>query len=361
MNVLLVEPYYGRKYPPLGLMKIATWHKRRGDTVQYVRANSFIDVDFKPHIIYVTSLFTWDLPVVVSTVNTFKHRFPNAKIKIGGVGASAMPEYVKEKTGIVPHIGVLKNIDDVPPDYTISEETKKLDSSLVFTSRGCPHKCDYCIVKTLEPKQYIIKGWAKSIDSSKKKTVLFDNNILYSPDEHVKKVFRVLGESGKPFDINSGFDVFLFKKHHAKGIAELPIKPIRFAFDKKSQEKALLRSVAQCVDAGIDPDKIRVFVLYNFNDTPEDARYRADKVISLGCKPFAMRYRPLDDWKKDYIAPQWKPQDVVNFAYYYNMPVVWNTMSYDKFVNERKENVFEKMRHQLNNKLPKEQQILDVK
>lgn len=358
MNVLLIEPYYSRKYPPLGLMKISTWHKKRGDIVKYIRANSFIDVDFKPHLIYITSLFTWDLPIVVSTVNAFKHRFPDAKIKIGGVGVSAMPEYIKEKTGITPHIGVLKEIDEMPPDYMLSTETKKMNASMVFTSRGCPHKCNYCIVKTLEPNQYIIKHWEKAIDLNKEEIVIFDNNLLNAPADHVKKVFNKLGGLNKQFDINSGFDVFLFKKHHAKMISQLPIKPIRFAFDKKQQEKALMRSITYCIDAGINPEGIRVFVLYNYTDTPEEARYRADKIISLGCKPFVMRYRPLDDWRKKYIAPQWKTEDVVNFAYYYNMPVVWNIMSYDEFMQERKDNIFEQIRQLKNDKLPREQTLL---
>lgn len=362
MKVLLVEPNYPRKYPPLGLMKISTWHKRRGDIVKYIRAKSYIDVDFNPKLIYITSLFTWDLPVVVSTINSFKHRFPKAEIKVGGVGATAMPEYIRKNTGIIPHCGVIEKIDNVPPDYTISNETKNTRESMAFTSRGCPHNCKYCIVGTLEPKQYIIKNWQKSIDIDKPNIVLFDNNLLYSPKDHVENVFKTLEKLGKQVDINSGFDVFLFKKHHAESIASLPIKPIRFAFDKKSQEKALIRSVKYCADAGIKPDKMRVFVLYNYYDDLEDARHRADKVIELGCKPFVMRYKPLDWLKKEmYVSEKWNREDIVNFTYYYNMPTVWNTMTYDEFISERKDNMFEKIRKELKkNNTPKEQQLLNV-
>ena len=36
-RVLLVEPDYKNKYPPLGLMKLATYHRNRGDNVRFFK------------------------------------------------------------------------------------------------------------------------------------------------------------------------------------------------------------------------------------------------------------------------------------------------------------------------------------
>ena len=61
LKVLLVEPQKSRRYhtpyPPLGLLKLATFHRQRGDSVKLV--NGVSDNGFEADIIYITSLFTY--------------------------------------------------------------------------------------------------------------------------------------------------------------------------------------------------------------------------------------------------------------------------------------------------------------
>jgi hypothetical protein len=38
-NILLIEPNYKNKYPPIGLMKIASYHKQLGDNVKFFKGD----------------------------------------------------------------------------------------------------------------------------------------------------------------------------------------------------------------------------------------------------------------------------------------------------------------------------------
>lgn len=38
-NILLVEPNYKNKFPPVALMKFSTYHKRRGDNVVFFKGD----------------------------------------------------------------------------------------------------------------------------------------------------------------------------------------------------------------------------------------------------------------------------------------------------------------------------------
>ena len=58
-RILLVEPAYQNKYPPIGLMKIATYHKLKGDTVCFVKGCCNEIRRQKWDQIYITTLFSF--------------------------------------------------------------------------------------------------------------------------------------------------------------------------------------------------------------------------------------------------------------------------------------------------------------
>ena len=207
MRVLLVEPNYKNKYPPMGLMKISTYHKMLGDEVRFVKG---VDPNVDAAVwdrIYITTLFTFDFAISVETILHYMRLVDDvSSLYVGGIMASLMPENIVEATGIDrSHIltGLFTdtsvvgdnndiNVDQLPLDYDILEDVNYKypagDNYFAYTTRGCPNHCTFCAVPILEPDFHVtnnIVEQIKVIDQKygpKQHLLLLDNNVLNTPN-----------------------------------------------------------------------------------------------------------------------------------------------------------------------------------
>jgi hypothetical protein len=215
-KILLVEPNYKNKYPPIGLMKISTYYKNKGDFVEFHKGllpQAEVSTFDK---VFITTLFTFDFSMCIQTIRYYIAIVGIENVFVGGIAATIMPgNFLKE----IPGLKVLtrqllcsnvlgytdnKNIDILELDYDIlwdiSYDYPMADSYFIYTSRGCPRKCGFCAVKTLEPSFYDcnnIEEQIKNVDirfGTKKQLLVMDNNILYSEnlDSAVEEI-SVLG------------------------------------------------------------------------------------------------------------------------------------------------------------------------
>jgi len=86
-RILLVEPSYRTKYPPLGLMKISTYHKLKGDDVVFVKGcDRNVQYEYWDRV-YIATLFTWTWEETVRTINFYRATLFNfgGKCFIGGI------------------------------------------------------------------------------------------------------------------------------------------------------------------------------------------------------------------------------------------------------------------------------------
>ena len=207
MRILLVEPNYKNKYPPMGLMKISTYHKMLGDEVRFVKGfDQEVDEEVWDRI-YITTLFTFDFDIDVETINHYKLLVNNINdLYVGGIMASLMPDKIVEATGIDrSHIltGLFTdtsvvgddnniNVDELPLDYDILEQVDYKypagDNYFAYTTRGCPNHCSFCAVPILEPHFHVtnnIIDQIRIIDEKygpKQHLLLLDNNVLNASD-----------------------------------------------------------------------------------------------------------------------------------------------------------------------------------
>ena len=367
-DILLLEPAYKNKYPPIGLMKIAYFHRYiYKDYVRFAKGKLPPGFEKKKwDRVYVTTLFTfeWDLTkeALEYALQVIK---PGHNVYTGGILATLRPEWIANEfptvinnTGLLNRKGTLglageECIDTLPLDYGILEDIKDEyeypanDAYFTYMTRGCGMNCTFCAVKTLEPtyNPYVtITESIKRIDREfgpKRDLLLMDNNVLRSPNfDQIIDEIKALGfqkgatfvnpKSGKRVerhvDFNQGLDAFLMTEHKAKRLGELAIKPARIAFDHIEDEEAYIKAITLCAYAGID--YMSNYLLYNGEDftgkghsyhadTPEDLYYRMHLTMELGENltkelgrrisifSFPMRYIPLNNDHRGFIGVNW--------------------------------------------------------
>ena len=366
-NILLIEPDYNNKYPPLGLMKISYFHKHiLHDYVRFTKgklpeAMSGMHWDH----VYVTSLFTFEWAKTIEAIEYAKTLVDDiSHVTVGGIAATMMPEQFYEATGIMPVRGLLNEpgklglpgdecIDQITPDYSILDDIDykypSHDAYFLSATKGCGNKCGFCAVQTLEPK-YIpymdIKGKIAAIDREfgpKKDLLLMDNNVLRSAqfDKIIDDIIEVGFGKGATYinpktkkcarryvDFNQGLDAMFLNERKAARLGEIALRPARIAFDHIEDLPTYERALRLCAQNGIT--ELSNYVLYNSEDfggkgqkyaadTPADLYNRMRITLDLrddinqnlpaeqhvSAFSFPMRYIPLSAHERGYIGSKW--------------------------------------------------------
>lgn len=367
-DILLLEPGYSNKYPPIGLMKISYFHKYiHHDYVRFAKGKLPDALSGKKwDRVYVTTLFTFEWPKTKEAIEYALSVVKDpSQVYTGGILATLMPELIektfpmiKNNTGLLDKKGTLgleheECIDRLTLDYGILDDIADEyvypahDAYFTYMTRGCGMKCAFCAVQTLEPEYYpyiSITETIRRVDKQfgpKKDLLLMDNNVLRSPrfDEIIDEI-KALGfakgatyinpKTGKKVqrfvDFNQGLDAFLLTPHKAERLGELAIRPARIAFDHIEDAEAYKTAIRRCAQSGIT--HMSNYLLYNgvdftgkghsyHADTPEDLYERMhismdlqeELIESTGNKvaifSFPMRYIPLEDLKRGFVGTHW--------------------------------------------------------
>jgi len=343
-NILLIEPGYKNKYPPLGLMKIAAYHRIKGDNVIFYKG---LSSELKAKTwdrVYVATLFTFYWKQTVQTIKYYKRSVVSDDgFFVGGVMATLMKDDLEKEAdvriipGLLDKPGMLGEdkhiVDNMIPDYSILKQIDYIyptsDAYIGYATRGCVNRCKFCAVHKIEPnfQGYLplkkqIEG-IKKIYGEKKDLLLLDNNVLASNrfEEIISDIIDLGFEKGSKFgnklryvDFNQGVDVRLLNKKRMELLSKIAIKPLRIAYDHVSLTKQYKEKVRLAADFGIK--HLSNFILYNYTDSPLDL-YRRLKVNiqlnkELGTKiySFPMKYIPLNAKDRTYIGPKWSKKSI---------------------------------------------------
>lgn len=367
-NILLIEPGYKNKYPPLGLMKIAAYHGPFGkrDNITFVKGEENRAVLNKNwDRIYVTTLFSFEWREISKSIDFAVQAAQGntSKIFVGGIAASLMQsQFLAEKRwmGIRFIKGLLSEapavslqlddfagelyssdtdstpIEDLVPDYGILEQIDYRypvhDAYFTYASRGCVRKCHFCGVPKLEgaqrdaqPISQVVRGVEERY-GPKKDLLLMDNNVVASVNyKNIIAEIRDLGfergaklqrpgmrlQVARRVDFNQGVDARILckDKMYLQEMATIAIKPLRIAFDHIGARKPYETAIRFAYEVGLHD--LSNYMLYNFHDSPEDLYERMRMNINLNEElgirifSFPMRYQPTDMKDRSHIGDKW--------------------------------------------------------
>lgn len=171
-------------------------------------------------------------------------------------------------------IGLFREAEDLKPDYSIVREW---GSNILFSSRGCIRRCGFCAVPKLEGDISARKTIMDLIDRRLNKIVLWDNNILATPNW--LDIFSELEELGYEVDFNQGFDARLITQEVADRLSRLKIRVVRLPFDNSRDRQAVNRAISLSSEADVRKRKIVVYTLFNYADTPNDFLTRLKQLL----------------------------------------------------------------------------------
>jgi hypothetical protein len=262
-----------------------------------------------------------------------------AHIVVGGIGATLLPDYIRSRAPCKVIEGPLdvrgKLCPGSPPlaqyipDYGIIDASPwKYQPANAYFCRvtlGCVRSCRFCAVPRLEPRFTKLHDWRSQITDARhtfgerKDLVVLDNNIL-ATDGFLRVLDTIRDEGFVPgaklnnrqraVDFNQGIDARFITKDTASALSRICLSPVRLAFDFDAVEPAYRRAIRHLADGGFK--EFTNYVLFNFKDGPASL-YRRLRVnlelstaLNIRITGFPMRYIPIEDVKRGYIAPLWR-------------------------------------------------------
>ena len=366
-QILLLEPAYKNKYPPLGLMKIAQYHGPHGK-----RDHVVFRKGLDPHLakqawdrIYITTLFSFEYPKIAETIDFAVElvQGQTQRVFVGGIAASLMNDrfkaepkwrgvrFIQGRLVISPASALQLRefdgafyaddlastaIEDLVPDYSILDQVEYRypvrDAYFAYASRGCIRKCHFCGVPKLEGAQRDATPLTQLVQDvdrlygPRRDLILMDNNVVASSRfKEIMAEIRDIGfqrgaklqrkgervASQRRVDFNQGVDARILSKDRMflRELSSICLSPLRIAFDHWGLKAPYETSIRFAHEFGLN--NLSNYMLYNFHDSPMDLfermflNVRLNEELGIRIYSFPMRYQPTDLPNRSHIGAKW--------------------------------------------------------
>lgn len=279
------------KIPNLALMRLAAWHRAKGDHVfltPFLRDLTFVEADRA----YASSIFTFS----ASRREQLSAKYPDAIV--GGDGYkpvwSDLTIIGRNKGSNLREVITDCDPESIRPDYS---DYPNFSPSIGYTQRGCRLDCPFCRMKTREGEARgvntlhgIWRGppWPKHI-------LLLDNDFF--GQEEWRERLKEAKTSAFKVCFNQGINIRLVNYEQARALASVFYSDDQFqrrrlytAWDNLGDERIFKEGVRTIIGAGIPAKHLMVYMLigYRKGETEAEILYRFNEIAKLGCRPFPM-------------------------------------------------------------------------
>lgn len=255
MNIALID-VDSHNFPNLPLMKISSWHKSKGDSVEFVKP--FVRYDKA----YMSKVFT-------------ESKEPNCEINCKKISRGGSGYDLENK---LPY-----EIEHSCPDYSLYPQ---YNFAVGMLTRGCP-RCNhtFCITPIKDGCKSVKVADLSEFWIGQNKIVLLDQNILACKDRI--SLLHQLQESKAEVEFNGGIDARFVTDGIIEELRQIKVKDYHFAWDDPNEN--LESNFKLIKESGIkNPNSIGVYVLTNFWSSIEQDLHRIYTLRSMGFMPFVM-------------------------------------------------------------------------
>jgi len=270
------------KLPNLALMKLAHWHRARGDSVHF---SKHVERDmFEPDydVVYGSAIFSFS----AERVARFRSAFSDA---IVGGTYHTDPHTVEQSI----HADSYEHYD-----YSIYPH---FDGSIGFTQRGCRLKCGFCVVPKKEGKPRAVntiteiwrgEPWPKHLH-------LLDNDFFGQPREQWRARIEEIRADGFKVCFNQGINTRMIDDETAAALASIrlyddgfKVRRLYTAWDNIGDEARFFNGVDCLARHGMHPRNLLVYMLvgYDKRETWERVFYRFNRMVAQEIRPYPMIY-----------------------------------------------------------------------
>ena len=267
MNVCLID--VDSKIPNVCLMKLSTYHKRRGDAVKL----GYDPIFDRPDLCYASKMFDF---------TPEPEYWPDCEIIKGGPAYSMEPMRIPD-------------FDRIMPDYSLYPENPY---AIGRFTRGCPNRCPWCVVWKMDGNEVRHVADLADFWAGQGTVRLLDDNIMADEGEFIADCAQ-LHDAGVRV-IWEALDIRRVNDRTAEALASVrQEKSIHFAWDGHAQDNAIVRGIETLERHGIKPWRLMFYVLVGFDTDRDYDLHRIYTLRDLGANPFVMPYDKSDRYQKD--------------------------------------------------------------